>query len=323
MAPVELVAIEQNDVAVRVELEGAAHQFYYMSLSDAAAKYGPGLPVPPEDTRAALEEHGWGTLDPTNGAEFLDGIRRVPAREPVEFGDGPWRFYDFENKWDEFWAAWKRPEVQAQLDDDMTRWCTYDLRGHQTWVQGGDLWPYARTDYHAQRMTVKANEYMREHRCVRKFRAAQARLGVRYAYDDDAAQAFVESGGWEEVERMFRPAPGTQEANVLMMGANYIARTHAYAAQALFPGEDVRIAIVDGHELAVVPGRKLIVDIQREWFGRVGGDGGGASVEELVRLLRLDEPGAEDWLFTVDEWPEEDDDVEDPEAVAEHSQRYG
>lgn len=185
-----------------------------------------------------------------------------------------WLYYDFENSWEEFFEAWQCKQVQDVLTEAMDRWCLNEAyftgKGENPkWVPGDDLWAYSRTDYHFTRMMDSASEYINKHKCISNYWNSLRRALPSITLDQ-AQGSFFMGEAYNEILSQCQPKPGSQEAQVLFMGANYIAEAQAAAAQILFPDDDAQVVYWGNSEIAVVPGRRLLVDFQREFLYREG-----------------------------------------------------
>jgi hypothetical protein len=174
------------------------------------------------------------------------------------------------NKWDEFYKVWISDEVQDELAVHMENWCLneayYVSDGIKpTWNPRDDLWKYSRTDYHSQRMLDKANDYIDKNNSIKKFKISMANLGIKYPNDEVLSEAFFMIG-FNEIENMFEPEPKTQEANILMMGANYLAEPLRVCAEIMFPEDQILVVENEnGDDLTIIGNKKIIFDFNRQY----------------------------------------------------------
>lgn len=181
----------------------------------------------------------------------------------------PFRFYDFEKHWDEFYKVWISDEVQDVLECDMQEWCQEEAYYEHTesglqkpvWKRCDDLWRYSKTDHHSQRNLDKCNAYVESEGCVDKYEQAMSRFGIRFSDKACACEAFWNVAG-DHLTEMFEPKPGSLEANVLFCGANYLAVAMKVAAKQLFPDSLISIISTDEGRLVIVDGN-LIFDFVR------------------------------------------------------------
>lgn len=188
-----------------------------------------------------------------------------------------WRYYDFDANWTQFYDLWISDPVQEVLKPSMIRWCEtqayFKSDGTKPqWQPKSDLWTYSRTDYHSQRMLDKANEHVQNHHLIKKFGESLARAGTPVRDPELLGDYFLRCGGFDEIEQRFAPPAKSLEANVLMMGANFLAEAQAFAGEIMFPGKDTEVWADDAceNEIAVVPEAKIILDFQRCYHWKNG-----------------------------------------------------
>ncbi len=182
-----------------------------------------------------------------------------------------WKYYDFTNKWEEFYNIWSSEEVQIKLTDQMESWCEteayFTAEGKKPlWIPNSDLWTYSRTDYHYTQIMNKANDYVLNNNIVKTYGNTMSRLGFKYS-KDSLSEKFFQSKCYEEIERSFEPKANSQEANILMMGCNYLIEPLLTAGQILFRDNDViAVETEDGkNDIVVIPNMKLIFDFNRQY----------------------------------------------------------
>lgn len=191
-----------------------------------------------------------------------------------------WTFYDFQSNWDAFWHIWQSDKIQKILKPDMENWCQHECyfeRGPDgslvkpTWKPKSDLWRYSRTDFHCQRMLDRVNDHVEKDNSVNSFIDAKRRFGMTYADFDAACNAFWKTCSSALFE-MYEPRSGSWEAQILMMGANYLTRALYHAAQDIFPGE--RVVTVasrrDAGSTVIIPARRIVFDFVRAFHHMEG-----------------------------------------------------
>lgn len=204
-----------------------------------------------------------------------------------------WRYFDFDTHWPEFYKVWTSDPVQHVLEPSMIRWCDtnayFDTDGNKPkWIPKSDLWRYSRTDYHHQRMLDKANAYVQQNRSIKMFGDSLQRANTPIRDVDALADYFLTSGAFEAIEEMFVPPAKSLEANVLVMGANFLAETQAFAGEILLPGKEtlVRDDYLFENEIAIVPSEKIILDFQRYYHWKTGCED--MAPDELMKAFDLD-----------------------------------
>ena len=181
-----------------------------------------------------------------------------------------WQYYDFTNNWDYFYNIWISDEVQDVLEPHMDVWCKEEAyfisEGVKpTWKRKDDLWTYGRTDYFATRIDEKADAYIEKYKIKSVFKKQMANVGIKYKTEDLLYEAFFETC-YEEISKMFEPIPHSQEANVLMMGANYLTAALCEAARIIYPNEYVEeYENENGDDLVIIPNIKVIFDFHRHF----------------------------------------------------------
>ena len=174
-----------------------------------------------------------------------------------------WKHFDFDGRWDEFWAAWCSDDVQDQLDRDMRWWCAEQAYlgadgERPTWTRQ-PLWELSRTDFWANKFMDRANEitqdFYGEYANVAKARGLPRLRPDAENYgmcdcdgdgDSDGdgkcngecrgafERAFDEA--YKRAMRELAPRPGTLESLVMVMGGEYLAPALRKVAKLLFPG---------------------------------------------------------------------------------------
>ena len=203
-----------------------------------------------------------------------------------------WEYFDFQNRWKEFHKVWITSPVQKTLSYHMKNWCkdeAYYIDANAkikpTWKVRSDLWTYSRTDYHSQRMFDKANTYINEKNIISKYELVMKQNGILYDNEDDLYQAFHHNC-WDDIEKKFEPIPFSQEANILMMGANYLADPLRIAAEIMFPSDQVLvIENEDKDDITIIANRKIIFDFNREYHYKNNCED--LSPENIVKLWKL------------------------------------
>ncbi|KAL3159500.1 hypothetical protein ABBQ38_009918 [Trebouxia sp. C0009 RCD-2024] len=186
-----------------------------------------------------------------------------------------WKYYDFDANWSEYYKTWMSSEVQTILAPCMEKWCDeqayYESDGTKPfWKPGADLWPYSRTDYHAQRIMDKTSKHIEHNRLIQKCGDSLQRAGTPMSADA-LANWFLESDALDEISKQFEPASGSWEAQVLFMGANYLAEPQATAARLLMPNHAVQVwSDMEGNDYTVIPCEELIMDFQRAYLYKQG-----------------------------------------------------
>ncbi len=149
-----------------------------------------------------------------------------------------------------------RPVV---LEPHINSWCLHEPYNHHTesgmhkptWRRRDDLWTYSRTDIHCSRIMARAEEKVKQERCVQKYRDAQTRFGIKFSSDERLFEAFCNQADPHIVD-MCNQSP---EA-LLFMGANYLVSPLTKAALDMFPGccvgrllddESNEIVVIDNH----------------------------------------------------------------------------
>ena len=181
-----------------------------------------------------------------------------------------YKFYDFDKNWDAFYKVWTSDPVQDVLERHMNSWCLHEAYYDQNmqkpkWKRCDDLWTYSRTDFHCSRIMERVQEKIQKERCVQKYRDAQARFGIKFSSEERLLEAFSYQV-YPHVYDMCRPAPGSLEANVLFLGANYLTDALLEAAKIMFPGKMVDcFDDCEGSEMITVD-LCLIFDFVRFFF---------------------------------------------------------
>lgn len=184
-----------------------------------------------------------------------------------------WKFFDFEGNWNRFWEIWQSDEIQEILRPDMQRWCDqeayYDRLPNgrlvkPTWKAKDDLWRYSKTDFHSQRILDKVNYHVESDNCIAKFIDAKRRFGMTYASEDLQNEAFWSICG-NALEEMFEPKKGSWEAQILIMGANFLTSALKYTAIRMFPEEQVKTIYIKNSKgtTVILPRLKIIFDLVR------------------------------------------------------------
>ncbi|KAL0489355.1 elongation factor Ts [Acrasis kona] len=167
-----------------------------------------------------------------------------------------WKYYDFEKNWDTFYNVWQSKKAQDILEKQMKVWCKeeayYNNGEKPVWKRGDDLWRYSRTDYHMTRIDERVEAEMEE-------------LGVVMNYDDDNFDEEKYKALENELYDKHKPQKGTYEAQILVMGANYLISTLFYCAGVMFPNCKIEVRSGDGGEVVVLPDKHLVFDFVRLW----------------------------------------------------------
>ena len=195
-----------------------------------------------------------------------------------------WSYYDFTNNWERFYEVWTLPPVQESLAEAMERWCEteayFELDGKRPlWQPKKDLWRYSRTDYHFSRMLKNADDYVSKHRLVERYRESVRRAGRAGYSQKQAEEDFYTDGAFDMIVDDCEPEPGSQEANILMMGANYLSDAMLAAAEITFPDPTDQAYIFvgeypsrgeDSHynqvEVVLIPSKKIVFDFNRQYL---------------------------------------------------------
>ena len=201
-----------------------------------------------------------------------------------------WQYYDFTNNWEEFYKVWISEEVQDKLAEQMEYWCIHEAyyvsEGKKpTWKRYDDLWSYSRTDYHSTRMIDKANDYVHNNNLIQKFKVSMANAGIKYKNSELLSEAFF-SVCFNEIERMFEPKPKSQEANILIMGANYLCEPLRVAAEIMFPLDQILVVENEnGDDLTIIGNKKIIFDFNRQYHYNNGDEE--QSANNMKRIWKL------------------------------------
>jgi len=200
-----------------------------------------------------------------------------------------WKYYDFDEHWDEFLKVWKSESVQEDLDTAMEKWQedspTYTYTGDtpklRPYERGDPLWEFGRTDYWACKIspfdddetdichTAFVKAVMNVHPGL-IFRGAPKPGRVIPERDMDLECNFYTISGalGEECERQHiknAPKPDSLESMIMMMGKNFIREPLFTAAWMLF-GDAELIKDVDGNDLILIPHKKLVFDLYNFYF---------------------------------------------------------
>ena len=187
-----------------------------------------------------------------------------------------WAYYDFTTKWESFYRdVWLSDQVQDKLDEVMPYWCEHEAYympggSHQkpTWKPRSDLWVYSRSDFHSNRISERIDRLVEERCIISNYRNAMNRAGLRTYSDSQAQEAFFYNGERDALHVECKPKAGSQEANILRMGANYLADVHEIAGSMVFLDNPIFVVSDKAceNEIAVVPEQRIIFDIQRQYF---------------------------------------------------------
>ena len=151
-----------------------------------------------------------------------------------------WTYFPFnrmtDDSWSSFWTnVWLNERVQTELRYKMNRWvnarCSFK---DQTEYDGGDLWEYSARDHWTLYAMYKADEYIEETGAFHDF--AHSRMGDdSEEEEDDFMQEWFDSAEYATILEMFKPRPGSYEAQIMYGGANYLARVMLRVARVMFP----------------------------------------------------------------------------------------
>jgi hypothetical protein len=200
-----------------------------------------------------------------------------------------WKYYDFDEHWDEFLKVWKSESVQEDLDEVMEQWQednpTYTYTGDthklRTYERGDPLWEFGRTDYWACKISpddddetdIAARAFVKSLTNVHPgliFRGATkpGRLVPERDMDLELNYYMLSNVPNELYEQQYKknaPKPDSLESMIMMMGKNFIREPLLTSAYILF-GDAELIKDVDGNSLILIPHEKIVFDLYNFYF---------------------------------------------------------
>lgn len=200
-----------------------------------------------------------------------------------------WKYYDFDEHWNEFLEVWKSEYVQEELDEAMISWGednpTYvyddDERRIRVYKRGDPLWEFGRTDYwqckihddFGDETDICAKAFLKAVINVHPgliFRGKPKSGRVIPERDVDVESNFYMTSGAfhaqdEREHNKNAPKPDTLESMIMMVGKNFIRNPLFTAANKMF-GYAELIEDIDGNSLILIPHKKIVFDLYNFYF---------------------------------------------------------
>ncbi len=105
---------------------------------------------------------------------------------------------------------------------------------------------------------------------INKFGVSMANAGIKYKNFEFLSEAFYRICG-EEIDNMFKPKLKSQEANILMMGANYLCEPLHVAAGIIFPEDQILVVKNENEDdLTIIGNKNIIFDFNRHYHYKNG-----------------------------------------------------
>lgn len=181
-----------------------------------------------------------------------------------------WQYYDFSSHWDEFTKAWNTPDIQEQLNIDMSIHCLsnpFNIVNNQGehvtqfYRQGDPLWKYSSSSFWYHEAERKAQLKIESENMITKFKQAMSNTGIIF-HDDDHAQHMFYDTCFENIMKDCFPKPNSIESLIIAGNEHALEETFYKLAQDLFP-HDVIISH-NGQVLAAYD--KIIFDLPNFYF---------------------------------------------------------
>jgi hypothetical protein len=158
-----------------------------------------------------------------------------------------WSYYDFDQNWNDFFAAWSSTEVQSVLAPDIKELCKSTGR---TWRANEPLWPLSPCSYWS------SDNIERFAHGWKHYRSAMQR----------AANIRPSHGVWadivqERIHEELLPLPCTLESLALISGGEYIHQALLKTAECMFPDSRIFSVASEDVDYVVLADEKLILDL--------------------------------------------------------------
>lgn len=188
-----------------------------------------------------------------------------------------WTFFDFENNWTKYHLIWQSDYVQDILKPSMEKWCETEAyldistNSQPIWKPKSDLWTYSRTDFHCTRISERTDEHIHKHNLISKYNDTRKRL-LGYPFSDteilhDSFHEIMYDGIYES----FEPKKNSWEANILVMGANYLSEAQVAAFKIFDPNSTPYEydCPYTNSSYAILPESKIVIDFQRAFMFKI------------------------------------------------------
>ena len=189
-----------------------------------------------------------------------------------------WRYFDFDENWQQFLRIWKTEPVQRVLDEHMEIWCTNQAYFENmpdgsyrrpSWNRSTPLWRLSRTDYWHNKITKTLHDNTQaEHRW---FVDGLRRAGLKRKLDeDDTWRMYIKQKSDMLYERN-SPRKDSIDSFIMRMGKNYLHSAFVETARIMFPDEHIIEMKSDNLDILLC-NRKMVFDIFGFYHEKYDGD---------------------------------------------------